>query len=226
MDGLGAAAQDDRVTCLQAEGARLDRHVRPGLVDHGDHTERHPHAPHAEAVRANDLGHELAHRVGEAAHLVDARAIASTRRRRGAAGRAWPRRCPSRGEVHVARVRVDHGGRPLAEARGDPRERGVFDVGVAWRELSSRLAGADAHVADLGLERGRRHAACTTESEDVAQSGARGRGGTRFEDEPRSLSPSIDAWPRAVLPRPTNTPPPIRTRGRREARRARTPSRP
>ena len=45
------AAQHDRVARLQAQRRRVDRHVRPRLVDDRDDAERHAHLAHVEPVR-------------------------------------------------------------------------------------------------------------------------------------------------------------------------------
>ena len=61
----GRAAQDDRVAGLQAQRGGVDRHVRPRLVDHGDHAERHAHLAHVEAVGKPLAVDDLADGVGQ-----------------------------------------------------------------------------------------------------------------------------------------------------------------
>ena len=71
-DRLGAAAQDDRVAGLEAEGGGVDGHVRPGLVDHADHAERDPHATDGDTARPAAHLVDLAHRVVQGGDLAQA----------------------------------------------------------------------------------------------------------------------------------------------------------
>ena len=62
-----AAVDDPRSTIalpgLQAQRRAVDGHVRPRLVDHRHHAERHAHAPHVEPVLEPVALDRLAHRV-------------------------------------------------------------------------------------------------------------------------------------------------------------------
>ena len=68
-----AGAQEDGVPALRAQGRRLRRDVRAGLVDHEYHAERDADLPHREAVRAPPAGGDLADGVGERRHLAQRR---------------------------------------------------------------------------------------------------------------------------------------------------------
>ena len=59
------AAQHDRVAGLQAQRGGVDRHVRPRLVDHRDHAERHAHLADVEPVGQPAAVDHLADRVGQ-----------------------------------------------------------------------------------------------------------------------------------------------------------------
>ena len=103
------AAQHDRVARLQAQRGRVDRDVRPRLVDDGDDAERHALLAHVEPVGQPEALDHLADRVaqrGDVAHLrgdrADARLVEHQPvEQRGATGRPrarppcrarWPRR--------------------------------------------------------------------------------------------------------------------------------------
>ena len=78
MDGarravaVRAAAQDHGVAGLQRQRAGVGGHVRPALVDHADHAERHAHALDGHAVRPGPGFRDLADRIGQRAHHVEA----------------------------------------------------------------------------------------------------------------------------------------------------------
>ena len=69
---LRAAAQDAGVAALDGERRGIDGHVRPALVDHAEHAERHAHAPDADAARPAAQLADLADRVGQRGHLLAA----------------------------------------------------------------------------------------------------------------------------------------------------------
>ena len=92
--GAGRAAQHDRVARLQAQRGGVDRHVRPRLVDHGDHAERDAHPAHLQPVGQAAAVDHLADRVGQGDDLRARRRPSHARgSRRGAGGRAGRRRC-------------------------------------------------------------------------------------------------------------------------------------
>ncbi len=146
----GGAAQDDRVAGLQAQRGRVDRHVRPRLVDDRDDAERHAHPAHVQSVRQAMPVDHLADRVGERRDLPH-RPRPSLRRatRPGAGGRAAPR--PIAGlarQLHVALVRREDLVHARDQRRGDRLERGVLDGGVGLRERARRALGVSADVRD------------------------------------------------------------------------------
>ncbi len=69
--GLGAAAQNRGVAALQAQRARIGRHVRAALVDDADDAERHAHALDLETVRALPARDDLPDRIGERGDGLD-----------------------------------------------------------------------------------------------------------------------------------------------------------
>src|SRR5690606_12493357 len=72
LDGFGTATQDAGVAGLQAQAGRLDRYVRPGLVDDADHPQGHTHA--ADLNTGRQILHVAngADRVGQRSHLAQA----------------------------------------------------------------------------------------------------------------------------------------------------------
>ena len=86
--GVAAAAQDDGVAGLETEGGRIDGDVRPGLVDHADDPERHPHLLDLQTLGGPPARDDLAHRVGQRGDVAQAaRRCRAGAPRRAAAGR-------------------------------------------------------------------------------------------------------------------------------------------
>ena len=69
---LRAAAQDAGVAALDRQRRRLDRHVRPALVDHREDADRHAHAADADAARLLAQLDDRADRVGHRRDLLAA----------------------------------------------------------------------------------------------------------------------------------------------------------
>ena len=72
LQRLRAAAQDAGVAALDRQRRGLDRHVRPALVDHAEHAERHAHPADADAARLLAQLGDLADRVGHRRDLLAA----------------------------------------------------------------------------------------------------------------------------------------------------------
>ena len=68
--GARAAAQEHRVAGLQADAGRVGGDVGPGLVDHPDDAERHPHLAQLEPVGERAAADHLADRVGQAGDVA------------------------------------------------------------------------------------------------------------------------------------------------------------
>ena len=150
--GGAAAAQDDGIARLEAEGGRVDGDVGPGLVDDGDHAERHAHPAHVEPVGQPPAARRPG-RPGRAAPdgldaRLDLRAggprrAAAGRPGRPAAGRGGPARRPRRSRA---------GSRPRGAAAPRPRRKRFVLVGAreqrqVARRAARRLAdGGHAHV--------------------------------------------------------------------------------
>ncbi len=146
-----AAAKDHRVAGLQAQRARVGRHVGARLVDDGNHSDRHAHASNQETIRARRLEEHLAHRVVErgdffhgVGHLEYATLIECEAIDQGF-GRS------SRARIdHVSRVRADD----LALARPQPvghrTQCGVFCSPIERGELARSGTRPTAHGDDFG----------------------------------------------------------------------------
>ena len=72
MVAIGAAAQDRRVAGLEAQRARIRRHVRAALVDDADDAQRHAHALDLQAVRPRPLRQHRADGIGQRRDLLEA----------------------------------------------------------------------------------------------------------------------------------------------------------
>ena len=68
-----SAAQNRRITALQAQRRRIGRHVRPALVNDADDAERDAHARNVEAVRPLPLRYDLPHGILERRDCFEAR---------------------------------------------------------------------------------------------------------------------------------------------------------
>ena len=136
------AAQHDRVARLQAQRGRVDRDVRPRLVDDGDDAERHAHLAHVEAVGQPLAVDDLADRVGQRrdrAHAVGHRAHARLVERQAVEQRGVePVRAP---RLHVARVGLEDLRRARLERVGDRVQRGVLGARGQRGERPRRVAG-------------------------------------------------------------------------------------
>ena len=71
VHGLSAAAQDDGVAALDAQGGGVDRDVWPRFVDEQDHAERHADLVDLQAVGPDRAAANLADRIGKVSHLED-----------------------------------------------------------------------------------------------------------------------------------------------------------
>ena len=69
-DRFGTAAQDHAVAGLQAQRRGVGGDVRPRLVDHRDHAERHAHAFDLDAVGPRFAAGDLADRIGQIGDLA------------------------------------------------------------------------------------------------------------------------------------------------------------
>lgn len=69
---IRAAAQDDRVARLEAERARICRHIRAAFVNHADDAERRAHALDLQTVRAIPGGNDFANRIRQRGNRADA----------------------------------------------------------------------------------------------------------------------------------------------------------
>ena len=63
MNRLGPAAQDTGIPGFEAQRRRVGGHVRAGLINDPDHTDRHPHPPHLHAVRPSPQFDRLPDRI-------------------------------------------------------------------------------------------------------------------------------------------------------------------
>ena len=150
VDGFRTAAQDGGVAALDAQAGRVDRHVRASFVDDADHAQRHAHAAHLDARRAEFQVGDLADRVGQrddlaqAVHhrgdrLVGQREAVQQRRLQAGGGRRF----------HVARV----GGTELVGVAldgGGDQQQGLVAGGAVRARHAARcracLAADSMHV--------------------------------------------------------------------------------
>ena len=130
--GHRRAAQHDRVARLQAQRGRVDRDVRPRLVDDRDHAERHPHLAHVEPVGEPEAVDHLADGIGQRRDVPD---LAGDRGDPAGVERepvqqrvGQPRLAAG---LEVAGVGLEDLRRPLDQLVGDRLERGVLDAGAA-----------------------------------------------------------------------------------------------
>ena len=134
--GVARPAQHDRVAALEAERGAVDRHVRPRLVDHGDHAERHAQLAHLDPAAKRPALDLLADRIGQ-------------RRRSPRRRRPSPR--PARRSASAGREAP-----PSALRRARPPDRRAFASSIsALRSRSSRASRATASRpsdAPLGRE--------------------------------------------------------------------------
>ncbi len=65
MQAVRAAAQDDRIACLEAQRPGIGRHIRPALIDHADDTKRRAHALDMQPVRPVPFGDDVPNRILE-----------------------------------------------------------------------------------------------------------------------------------------------------------------
>ena len=123
---LRAAAQDAGVAALDRERRRLDRHVRPALVDHREDADRHAHAADPDAARLLAQLDDGADRIGHRRDLL----AAEGDRFQGAAVEPEP---------------IDHRRRQAVDAR----RREIAGVGLDQRSAPSRRRRASARSAAL-----------------------------------------------------------------------------
>ena len=103
-----AAAQDAGVARLQADARGVGGDVGTGLVDDGDHAERHAHARKLDAVVEHALLLHLAQRIGKRHEVLERRGhrLDAPLVEHQAVEQAFLGACLARG-VHVAPVRLD-----------------------------------------------------------------------------------------------------------------------
>ncbi len=143
------AAQHDRVARLHAQRGRVDRDVRPCLVDHRDHAEWHPLLAHVETVRQAPAFDHLAHGVRQSDDLPhgprDARE-AIVVQAQPVEQRIGELRSAARLEITL--VSGQDLARVLLEAPRHRLERGVLDVGGDAREGPRGLPCGAAELGD------------------------------------------------------------------------------
>ena len=157
------AAQQHRVAGLQAQRGGVDRHVRPRLVDHGDHAQRDSNLAEVEPVRPG-ARRPRPRRPGPAARRSPAR-----RRRSSAPAR---RRAPAGPSA-----------RPRARSRARPRGRARWPRGSPGIRASraSAIACSAAFLVADGTVASRRAAALA----------ARARSVTEVEETVAAMAPSL-----------------------------------
>ena len=146
MVAVGAAAQDRRVAGLEAERARIRRHVRAALVDDADHAQRNAHALNSEPVGPRPFCQHRTDGVRQRrdileplGHGLDALGV---ERQAVEEGRRLP---PARRLGQVALVgRHDGGGLRLDLARGR-RQRGILRLGRRQRQHACSLTRLPSH---------------------------------------------------------------------------------
>ena len=137
-------AQQHGVARLQREPERVDRDVRPALVDHADDTERNALLAHLQAVGQRAAAQHLADRVGQAGDLtqsggdaVDALGFSASRSSIALGG------ARSAGGVEIFGV----GGQDLVDAARARRRRPHAAPGSWSRCSACQRAGRDAGAA-------------------------------------------------------------------------------
>jgi hypothetical protein len=145
------AAQDRRVTRLEAQARRIRRHVRPRFVDDADDTQRHAHAADLDAARpVAKVGH-LADRIGQRRDLLQP----VRHRGDGLGGQLQPideRRVVAGGfrRRHVRRIRREEPGFVAQDRVGHREQRGVLGIGVGACDFPSRDARGFAYLPHVG----------------------------------------------------------------------------
>ena len=148
MRGVGAAAQDRGIAGLQAERAGIGGHIRPAFIDDADDAERHPHALDGQAVRPRPGFGDVADRVGERAHGLDAGG--DTFDLGGVEREAVEQRTGHAVALGLGNV-LGVGGENLGLLRADRRRHGVErTVFLRCRRLRQNLGGGARAAADLG----------------------------------------------------------------------------
>ena len=118
--------QHDRVPALDRQRRAIDRHVRPRLVDDGDHPERHPNLPQVQPARQRPVLQLLADRVGERGnrpHPVGHRRDPLLGQRQPIPQRLGQPRGPLVGQVGRVRLEDLSGSAPPAAAPSPPAQR-------------------------------------------------------------------------------------------------------
>ncbi|KAF1858399.1 hypothetical protein Lal_00014910 [Lupinus albus] len=152
VDGFRTAAQDGGVAALDAQAGRVDRHVRARFVDDADDAQRHAHAAHLDARRAELEVRDFADRVGQRddlAQAVDHRGDGLVGQRQAVQQRRFQAGGSRR--FHVARVGgAEHVG--VAFDGGRDQQQGLVAGGaVRARHAARGGAGLAAHcVHGLG----------------------------------------------------------------------------
>ncbi len=72
FDCLGAAAENHRIACFQAQAGRVRGHVRPRLINDTDDTQWHAHVPNLNPTRAVTHVGNFANWIGQPCDLTQA----------------------------------------------------------------------------------------------------------------------------------------------------------
>ena len=154
MDRLRSAAQDHAVAGLDAQRRRVGCHVRPRLVDHRDHAQRHAYPLDPDAVGADLAAGHLADRVGQGGHF--AQGIGDGRQARAVQGQAVEHR-PG-GAVCAGRFQITRiGGQDrlgiLVQCIGHGPQQRVLGRGVQLRQCLRGGAALQGLLPDIAHRR-------------------------------------------------------------------------
>ena len=137
VDGVAAAAQNDGVAGLEAEGGDVHRHVGPALVDDAHNSERNAPASDLEAVGHGSHLKRLADRIGQRgdAANVGRDGVQTLRVERHTVEVVFGKALLPSG-VEVELVRVEYGALILGNAVGDVEQRLGSDVSGGLGEFA------------------------------------------------------------------------------------------
>jgi hypothetical protein len=151
METVRSAAQHHGVAALEAERARIRRHVRPALVNDPDDAERRRNPLDQEAVGADDGREHASHRIGQGRDLLEApgdRFNAGFGQRETVEKRR--RQPPGLAVGEIARVGLEDAGRSVAHSPRRGLERPVLLTGRGVGEHARGGAGLPADGAHRG----------------------------------------------------------------------------
>src|SRR5690606_25612853 len=147
-----ATAQDGGVAGFQAQGRRIDGHVRARLVDDADHAERHAHAADLDAGRAVAEVGDGTDRVSQGDDLLEPLDHAvEARRGQFQAVEQGRLEAVVGGALHVARVGVEDGAAMAAQGGGNGGQRPVLGAAVGTGQMARGGTGALSDVGDILL---------------------------------------------------------------------------